>query len=145
MSNADWAVHDIVRQGIDGSFLRQRAVVGEDRLLLNVERICGWLAQQSEVLVRALQSDLSTATKKLIRIHLLHRDKVVLSFLRKVRKYGNLMMPAMQLRHLEELHEQIVGVLGTQLQQDVDHVDDEGDELLGDGAQLALALLYHHT
>jgi hypothetical protein len=43
-------------------------------------------------------------------------------------------MTAMQLRHLEELHEQIVGVLGTQLQQDVDHVDDEGDELLGDGA-----------
>jgi hypothetical protein len=134
MSNADWAVHDIVRQGIDANFRRQRAVEEEDRLLLNVERICRWLAQQTEVLVRALQSDLSTAMKKLIRIQLLHRDKVVLSFLRKVWKYGNLMMTAMQLRHLEELHEQIVGVLGTQLQQDVDHVDDEGDELLGDGA-----------
>jgi hypothetical protein len=134
MSNSDWAVHDIVRQGIDARFRRQRAVEEEDRLLLNVERICRWLAQRTEVLFRALQSDLSTAMKKLVRIQLLHRDKVALSFLRMVRKHGNLMMTAMQLRHLEELHERIVGVLGTPLEYDVDQVDHQGDEPPGDEA-----------
>jgi hypothetical protein len=144
MSSADWAVHDIVRQGIDAHFRRQRPVEEEDRLLPNVERICRWLAQQTEVPVRALQSDLSTAMKKLIRIQLLHRDKVVLSFLRKVRKHGNLMMTAMRLRHLQELHEQIVGMRGTRLEHDVDHVDAEGEEPPGDQPQLPLTLLHHH-
>jgi hypothetical protein len=72
--------------------------------------------------------------KKLVRIQLLHRDKVALSCLRMVRKHGNFMMTAMQLRHLEELHERIVGVLGTPLEHDVDQVDHEADEPPGDEA-----------
>jgi hypothetical protein len=134
MSNADWAVHDFVREGIDASFRQQRAVEEQDKLLLHVQRMCRWFGQQAGILFRALQSDLSTATKKLIRIKLLHRDKVALSFLRMVKKHGYLMMTVLQLRELEELNDRIVEVLDTPLDHDVDHVDHEGDEPPADEA-----------
>jgi hypothetical protein len=62
MSNADWAVHDFVREGIDASFRQQWAVEEQDKLLLHVHRMCRWLGQQAGVLFRALQDGSSFYT-----------------------------------------------------------------------------------
>jgi hypothetical protein len=137
LCNADWAVHDFVRRGIDARFRLLRVAEERKFLLLHVERILKWLSQDAGVLFRALRLPKTQSVKKLVQILLLHRAKVALSFLRAAKKRKNAFFwtPEQQ-QELQELHEAIVEVLGVPLeefQHDMEQADgEEGVELPAD-------------
>jgi hypothetical protein len=140
LCNADWAVHDFVRRGIEARFRLQRVAEQRKLLLLHVHRILRWLTEQTAVLFRALDSDKTNSIKKLVQIELLHRDKVIRSFLKVAKKGGEVFWTADQQRELQQLHEGIVPALGVMLEQlehDLDEPEggDEGAEQLDDDAE----------
>jgi hypothetical protein len=50
LCNADWAVHNFVRRGIDARFRLLRVAEERKFLLLHAERILKWLSQRAAVL-----------------------------------------------------------------------------------------------
>jgi hypothetical protein len=137
LCNEDWGVHDYVRHGIDARYRQKRAAEENKYLSLHVDRIVRWLSQQTAVLLQALALDIP-ASKKMVQIQLLHRQKVALSFLKAAKKRKNqYFWSAAQHRQLQEVHDGIAAALDMplrQLEYDADEMEavdgdnDEGDE-----------------
>ena len=81
LCKSDWAVFDIVRQGIEAIFTLRRAEEEQQRLRLHGERTTGWLKNQIQALVNHLNNP-GTIPTKWLEILLLSREKILHSMLR---------------------------------------------------------------
>ena len=54
MCSLDWAVHKFVQEGIEARHRIKRAEEEQAKLLLQIQQVCRWAGQQSEILLRIL-------------------------------------------------------------------------------------------
>ena len=80
LCKSDWAVFDIVRQGIEAIFTLRRAEEEKQRLRLHGERTTGWLNHQIQALANHLHNP-GTIPTKWLEILLLSREKILHSML----------------------------------------------------------------
>jgi len=54
MSNADWAVHAFVQEGIEAKHRIKCVEEEQAALLLHIHRVCQWAVRQAETLLQIL-------------------------------------------------------------------------------------------
>jgi hypothetical protein len=82
--SSDWAVHKFVREGIEAQHRIKRAEEEQDKLLLQIHRVCRWVVRQAEILLRVLEDRHPTCvgyTRKCLELLLFSRFRTVQSML----------------------------------------------------------------
>jgi len=87
LCNSDWAVHRVVREGIEAQRRLERAAEEQITLLLHIRRVCRWAVQQAEVLLQILEerpafTSCVGSSRKWLELLLFSRLQTVLSMLK---------------------------------------------------------------
>jgi len=126
MCNSDWAVHRVVREGIEAQHRLERAKEEQITLLLHIRRVCRWAVRQAEVLLQILEERHAVPSRvgssgKWLELLLFSRLQTVLPMLDRANSFSLEIGEHEQLHTVERRIRMVLAIV------QVDGVEDEGE------------------